>query len=404
MLSFKFIKFMKALKSGRAEKLSCVTDLGRVGIYIAEEYSTRFDLLNIEQCLFLSEFQTTHLEKEEKHLLNLVKKDDPLFSLLEYYDNYPYAYSDINCFFKGCLKSGVEISIKAVNPVSKNNCFKKLNKIEKTLKYQKYLRPWINKEYKIEEILTDLKERIDRKFVLGNEIRYTKNLIEYLDKYKEIKFLKRIKFPKIYAYLSSDDKVVTEFVYGSYFYELLQYNRLSYKDVLDLIRTQLFFILKVGVFHNNLHSGNLILSDEGNIHFLDCNTISILTTQTKEGLFKLLKYALKRDFRKVTEIFNDISKEKISQEQLEYLVRDMEQIFNSSYPTNNTLVRKLMEMFRLVSSYGVVFEKDIFTAFKSLIYLEKISMKTIGKNGDFREDLMRILEEIEGYIEELRSN
>ena len=96
MLSFKFIKFMKALKSGRAEKLSCVTDLGRVGIYIAEEYSTRFDLLNIEQCLFLSEFQTTHLEKEEKHLLNLVKKDDPLFSLLEYYDNYPYSYSDIN--------------------------------------------------------------------------------------------------------------------------------------------------------------------------------------------------------------------------------------------------------------------------------------------------------------------
>ena len=179
---------------------------------------------------------------------------------------------------------------------------------------------------------------------------------------------------------------------------------MSYRDVLDLIRTQLFFILKVGVFHNNLHSGNLILSDEGNIHFLDCNTISILTTQTKEGLFKLLKYALKRDFRKVTEIFNDISKEKISQEQLEYVVRDMEQIFNSSYPTNNTLVRKLMEMFRLVSSYGVVFEKDIFTAFKSLIYLERISMKTIGKNGDFREDLMRILEEIEGYIEELRSN
>ena len=63
-----------------------------------------------------------------------------------------------------------------------------------------------------------------------------------------------------------------------------------------------------------------------------------------------------------------------------------------------------MEMFRLVSSYGVVFEKNIFTAFKSLIYLEKISMKTIGKNGDFGEDLMRILDEIEGYIKELRSN
>lgn len=397
MLSSKLIKFMKALKSRKIDKLSSIIDLERIGVYIAEEYSTRFDLLNVEQCLFLSEFQTTHLDKEEKHLLNLVKIDDPLFSLLEYYDNYPYSYSDINYFFKGCLKSGVEISIKAVNPLAKNNCFKKLTKLEKTLKYQKFLRPWIERNYKIEEILVDLKERIDQKFVLGNEIRYTKNMIEYLEEYQDIKFLKRIRFPKIYAYLSSDEKVVTEFVYGSYFYELLQYNRLSYKDVLDLIRTQLFFMLNIGVFHNNLHSGNLILSDDGNIHFLDCNTISILTTETKEGLFKLLKYLLKSDFKKSGEIFNSISKKKISDDELVYMVKDMEDIMNETYPTNNTVVRKMMEIFRLVTIYGAVFEKDVFSVFKSLIYLEKIGMKTIGKSDDFKSDLLKIVEEIEEY-------
>lgn len=397
MLSSKLIKFMKALKSRKIEKLSSIIELERIGVYIAEEYSTRFDLLNVEQCLFLSEFQTTHLDKEEKHLLNLVKMDDPLFSLLEYYDNYPYSYSDINYFFKGCLKSGVEISIKAVNPLAKNNCFKKLTKLEKTLKYQKFLRPWIERDYKIEEILVDLKERIDQKFVLGNEIRYTKNMIEYLEEYQDIKFLKRIRFPKIYAYLSSDEKVVTEFVYGSYFYELLQYNRLSYKDVLDLIRTQLFFMLNIGVFHNNLHSGNLILSDDGNIHFLDCNTISILTTETKEGLFKLLKYLLKSDFKKSGEIFNSISKKKISDDELVYMVKDMEDIMNETYPTNNTVVRKMMEIFRLVTIYGAVFEKDVFSVFKSLIYLEKIGMKTIGKSDDFKSDLLKIVEEIEEY-------
>lgn len=397
MLSSKLIKFMKALKSRKIDKLSSIIDLERIGVYIAEEYSTRFDLLNVEQCLFLSEFQTTHLDKEEKHLLNLVKIDDPLFSLLEYYDNYPYSYSDINYFFKGCLKSGVEISIKAVNPLAKNNCFKKLTKLEKTLRYQKFLRPWIERNYKIEEILVDLKERIDQKFVLGNEIRYTKNMIEYLEEYQDIKFLKRIRFPKIYAYLSSDEKVVTEFVYGSYFYELLQYNRLSYKDVLDLIRTQLFFMLNIGVFHNNLHSGNLILSDDGNIHFLDCNTISILTTETKEGLFKLLKYLLKSDFKKSGEIFNSISKKKISDDELVYMVKDMEDIMNETYPTNNTVVRKMMEIFRLVTIYGAVFEKDVFSVFKSLIYLEKIGMKTIGKSDDFKSDLLKIVEEIEEY-------
>lgn len=399
MLSSKFIKFMKAINSGKLERLSCVIELGRVGLRIAEEYSTRFDLLEVEQCLYLSEFQTPQLEKAEKHLLNLVKKNDPLFSLLEYYDNYPYSYSDINYFFKGCLKSGVEISIKAVNHMAKNNYFKRLNKLEKSLKYQRYLRPWLNKKYKIEEILADLNVRSHQKFSLGNEIRFTKSMTEYLEEHQDIKFLKRVRFPKIYAYLSSDDKVVTELIYGSYFYELLQYNRLSYRDVLDLIRAQLFFMLKIGVFHNNLHSGNLILSDEGNIHFLDCNTISILKSQTKEGLFKILRFVLKEEFLETATIFNNLSEVKITEDRLRALANEMEYISSTNYTTNNSFMRKLMKMFKAATTYGIVFDKDIFSAFKSFIYLEKIAIKTMGKNNIFKEDLMRVLDELEEYIE-----
>lgn len=112
MLSTKFIKFIKSFKCKNNSDLDCIVYLERLGIRIAQEYSTRFDLLSIDKCLYLTEFQTPVLEKAEKHLLNLVPKFDPLFSLMEYYDNYPYSYSDINYSFKGCLKSGVEISIK----------------------------------------------------------------------------------------------------------------------------------------------------------------------------------------------------------------------------------------------------------------------------------------------------
>lgn len=398
MVSSKFIKFMKAVKSGRLERLSCVVELGRVGVRMAEEYSTRFDLLEIEQCLYLSEFQTPQLEKAEKHLLNLVKKNDPLYSLLEYYDNYPYSYSDINYFFKGCLKSGVEISIKAVNPSARNSYFKRLKKLEKSLKYQRYLRPWLNRDYKVEEILTDLEERSTQKYSLGNEIRFTKSMNEYLEEYKDVKFLKRVRFPKIYTYLSSDEMVASEYIYGSYFYELLQYNRLAYKDVLDLIRTQLFFMLKIGVFHNNLHSGNLILSDEGNIHFLDCNTISILKTQTREGLFKVLKFVAKDEFIEAVNVFNELSEKKLSLEEMKNLTKELEYISSVNYTINNTFLRKLMNMFKAACNFGIVFDKDIFSAFKSFIYLDKLVNKTKGKNIIFKEDLLKILDELEELI------
>lgn len=45
---------------------------------------------------------------------------------MEYYDNDSYSYSDINYLFKGCLKNGIEITIKAVNENAKKNFTKKL--------------------------------------------------------------------------------------------------------------------------------------------------------------------------------------------------------------------------------------------------------------------------------------
>lgn len=398
MLSSKFIKFMRALRNGENEKLSSILELGRVGVRIAEEYSTRFDLLDVNQCLYLSEFQTPQLERAEKHLLNLVKTKDPLFSLMEYYDNYPYSYSDISCIFKGCLKSGVEISIKGINPTAKSAYFKNLHKLESSLKHRKLFMPWLNQKYKVNEILNNLEEYSLEKFSLRNEIRFTKIMQESLDIYKDLEFLKRVRVPKIYAYLSSDNLIVTEYIYGTYFHELLNYRRLAYKDVLDLIKIQLFFIFKIGIFHNNLHSGNLILSDEGKIHFLDCNTISTLKSDLRIVLHHILKSLIKKNYKEVALSFNSISSVKFDEGELEKLEEAIAQAYDSEVSNKNPLVGKIMEVFRVVANSGIVFDGEIYPIFKSFIYLEKLVEKTKDKNTIFSEDFIRILDELESVI------
>ena len=173
---------------------------------------------------------------------------------------------------------------------------------------------------------------------------------------------------------------------------------MAYKDVLDLIRAQLFFILKVGIFHNNLHSGNLILSDEGNIYFLDCNSLGVLKTQTREGLFKILKFTLKEEFKEVAITLNEISEKKFTIEEIETLAKKIEDIYSINYTTNNTFIRKLMEIFKVANNFGIVYDKDIFSAFKSFIYLDKMVNKTKDKNSIFKDDLLRVLDEIEEFI------
>lgn len=399
MLSTKFIKFIKSFKCKNNSDLDCIVYLERLGIRIAQEYSTRFDLLSIDKCLYLTEFQTPVLEKAEKHLLNLVPKFDPLFSLMEYYDNYPYSYSDINYSFKGCLKSGVEISIKAVNKTAKNNYFKKVNALRKKLKYFSFFFPWMEKEYKIKEIIDEVEKNSLEKLTLSNEINFTDNLKEYLKPYQEKLQLEKIKFPKIYAYLSSENMVVSEYIYGTYFYDLITSKSLSYKNAMLLVKAQLFFILKIGIFYNNLHSGNLMIDENENIYYLDCNIVSNISLNTRLQLLKLFKAICLRNFPYASVILNELSEISLTTLDLEKLSTIIKEIFtNEKLLYQEVFFIKIMKSFREASKLGMIFPQEIFPVFKSLIYLDSILFVSKNKNSKIKSDILSILNEIEMII------
>lgn len=295
MLLLNFIKLVSSFHSKKFPNPDIITKLGILGIRIAQEYSSRFDVIDIEKCIYLSKFQTSDTEKEDRHLLTLLPKKSPLLSQMEYYDNDSYSYSDINYLFKGCLKNGIEITIKAVNENAKKNFTKKVNSLEKELKFFSWFYPKFNKKYKTVEIIENLKKVTEQKLNLNNEIKSTELLKDYLAQYSDYKGFARLKFPSIYAYLTSDIMLVSKYTYGTYFYQMLENRRLSYKDVLEVIRIQLFFILKIGTFHSNLHLGNIILGSDGFIYFQDCNVLSSVNDETKENLFKLLSVISKYD-------------------------------------------------------------------------------------------------------------
>ena len=78
--------------------------------------------------------------------------------------------------------------------------------------------------------------------------------------------------------------------------------------------------------------------------------------------------------------------------------KKIEDIYSINYTTNNTFIRKLMEIFKVANNFGIVYDKDIFSAFKSFIYLDKMVNKTKDKNSIFKDDLLRVLDEIEEFI------
>ena len=331
--------------------------------------------------------------------MTLLPKKSPLLSQMEYYDNDSYSYSDINYLFKGCLKNGIEITIKAVNENAKKNFTKKVNSLEKELKFFSWFYPKFNKKYKTVEIIENLKKVTEQKLNLNNEIKSTELLKDYLAQYSDYKGFARLKFPSIYAYLTSDIMLVSKYTYGTYFYQMLENRRLSYKDVLEVIRIQLFFILKIGTFHSNLHLGNIILGSDGFIYFQDCNVLSSVNDETKENLFKLLSVISKYDYSEIPNILNNMSDVKIEAEKMNLVSLEINNIFKNSkgsFLQKDSIVKNIMYSFKSGIKNGMVFSNDIYPVIKSLIYLENMALKVKPKTY-FAEDISKILTEISLY-------
>lgn len=399
MLLLNFIRLVSSFHSKKFPNPDIITKLGILGIRIAQEYSSRFDVIDIEKCIYLSKFQTSDTEKEDRHLLTLLPKKSPLLSQMEYYDNDSYSYSDINYLFKGCLKNGIEITIKAVNENAKKSFTKKVNSLEKELKFFSWFYPKFNKKYKTVEIIENLKKVTEQKLNLNNEIKSTELLKDYLIQYSDYEGFARLKFPSIYAYLTSDIMLVSKYTYGTYFYQMLENRRLSYKDVLEVIRIQLFFILKIGTFHNNLHLGNIILGSDGFIYFQDCNVLSSVSDDTKSNLFKLLSAVSKYDYSKISTILNNMSDIKLEAEKMNSVSVEVNNIFKNSkgsYLQKDSITKNIMRSFKSGMNNGMVFNNEIYPVIKSLIYLENMALKVKPKTY-FAEDISKILTEISLY-------
>lgn len=399
MLLLNFIRLVSSFHSRKLPNPNIITKLGILGIRIAQEYSSRFDVIDIEKCIYLSGFQTSDTEKEDRHLLTLLPKKSPLLSQMEYYDNDSYSYSDINYLFKGCLKNGIEITIKAVNENAKKNFTKKVISLEKELRFFSWFYPGFNRKYKTVEIMENLKKVTEQKLNLNNEIKSTELLKDYLSQYSDYKGFARLRFPSIYAYLTSDIMLVSKYTYGTYFYQMLENRRLSYKDVLEVIRIQLFFILKIGTFHNNLHMGNIILGSDGYIYFQDCNVLSSVRDETRTNLFKLLSAISKYNYSEIPNILNNMAEIKINPEKMNILTVEINNIFKNSkgsYLQKDSISKNIMRSFKTGMKYGMVFNNEIYPVVKSFIYLENMALKVKPKTY-FAEDISKILTEISLY-------
>ena len=137
-------------------------------------------------------------------------------------------------------------------------------------------------------------------------------------------------------------------------------------------------MFKLGVFHGDLHPGNIILGENGDINLIDCSTIGRVKIKLRVGLFWFFYYLSRYDYDKSAFYLNEMSEKKLKEEnylkftkKFKVLYRD----FKNSTVSQVSLTKRMMETIKLAINSGMEFEEGMFHIIKSLMYLDGMVLK-----------------------------
>ena len=243
--------------------------------------------------------------------------------------------------YKGILKDGTEVVIKVRRENIKEIVLLDLSIMNDLASYFEKTNEEV-KKMNILYVINAFGNSITKELSFRNELN---NMERFANNFKNDN---KIHVPVPYKELSNDNILCMEFIKGFKITdkENIEKYGFSPKEVaktgLDLYIQQ---VLKYGFFHADPHPGNIFMTKEGKIVFIDFGAMGILYPQDKELLETLLLYFVQKDIKKVIEAIKELS--------IKYDVPDERQ-----------LERELMEVVYLVDgkalneiSFGDIFEK-----------------------------------------------
>ncbi|MGL6100832.1 MAG: AarF/UbiB family protein [Fusobacteriaceae bacterium] len=386
MNTLNFLGLIHSFKVNRYPKLEKIANMGLLGVRIAQEYSRRIDILSEEMCYYLLDVHSSLLPADPKHFLRMVKPRSDIFYNLEFYDNEPFAYSHVTQVYRGTLKDGTECGIKVIDRKSKKDFLDDIYGLEKGVKLFSKISPVMARMFFAKDIVENIKESTLEKIDLRREIKYTNYFAGICEDYRDDYELTNLKFPKIYKEISSEHYIVGEYISGGNVKELLNDKKMKYNKFLEIMRYHLFYIFVIGSFHSDIHAGNIIIGENGEIYFIDCNSITEIDDEFRSTFYTLLISVCDENYDEINRCIKKLSRNLIPDTKYLNFKKKSKEIKGSKFS------HKIMSLFRIASENGMVFDNNLFSVLKAFIRLEEIAYKTLPKAffvKDLREELKR---------------
>jgi len=375
-----FIKLFKEIFSKkRLPNLEYIEKQGLLAVKIAQTFALRIDFLSESTCTHLAKLYSRTEPVEGLAYQNLLKSyvDKKWFDHFEYIEEKPIGSASVGQVHRAKLKTGEEVVIKFLKKDFKKKFIKDVKSLRRFIKFIIFFYPKLQKVADPVGILEHIENYTLAELDLRNEIKHGYILKDIHDKNQHIFDLSRLKFPKIYEDLSSENVLVSEYIKGDTIDDLLSEKKMILADILEIFHIHGFFVFLVGTFHGDLHPGNIIKKDN-DFYFIDTGAISKVGEKIQKGLFQFMDRLAYYDYDGCAHALNQMALTEISGKKFEAFHQKMLELykdFDDKTVSEISLTKRMMETIKLGVHSGMVFEKGMFPIIKSMMYLDGMVLK-----------------------------
>jgi ubiquinone biosynthesis protein len=387
---YDFITLMRMIYGRKRLDLDRIQKMGLLAVKIGQIHALRLDFLPPEKCAELAKLYRATIPIPSEKALDRV--DRRMYSSI---DEEPLASASVGQVYRARLRSGEEVVIKIVKRNFKRQFKKDVRSVKLFLRMILLVYPKLGRVFDPKGILDHIEEYTLRELDLRNEIEGQETLRKLYEKNRKTYDLSNLRFPKVYKDLSSENVMVSEYVPGKTFDELLE-GDIPYPQLLELFKIHGFYMFNIGTFHGDIHPGNIMLH-EGKIYFIDTGAIGYVSKRLSHGLLDFFDALSQYDYEKCAEHLNRMAVKRISGKRFGDFLKGFREVysdFKGKSVTQVSLTRKMMETIRLGVNSGMGFEKGMFSIIKSLMFLDGMVLRG---NPD-----AVLLEDMRQYIDEFR--
>ena len=388
-------------RGGKLPDLDWIQDLCLLAVKLGQVHALRIDFLDREKCEHLARLYRRNATLASEDFLGLLRASavPGFFDHFEYIEPVALASASVGQVHRARLKDGGDVVIKAIKKNVRAQFIADVASLKRLFRLATFLYPKLRQVGDPVGILGDIEEYTLSELDLRHEVAGQKTLRAIYEQHRNTFDLSRLAFARVHEPLCNENVMVSEFIPGCSFDELLETGELGYDRLLELFHIHGFYMFCVGTFHGDMHPGNVLLAGE-KLCFIDTGYIGQVGPKIRRGLFEFFAALSEYDYPRCAAALNRMSEREITGAAFDAFNGKFQELyadFANATVAPVSLTRKMMQTIKLGMHSGMTFEKGIFAIIRSLMYLDGMVLRC-KPDAVLLRDIRRFIGEFERLV------